>query len=79
MMYVLFQNESFDKCWKNRDRSNDTSEIIKLSEEVCKLLLCAVEVNDKLTVIYVRPGVVRFDAKCASIHHSKTICYMCAQ
>jgi hypothetical protein len=41
---------------------------------ICMLVLC-----DELTVIYVCPGVMRFDVKCASIHHSKPICYVCAQ
>jgi hypothetical protein len=42
-------------------------------------LLCTVKKNDKLTVIYVCPGVMRLDVKCASIHYSKTIRYVCAQ
>jgi hypothetical protein len=75
----IFQNESSNKCWKNRDWSNANMEMIMLPEQVFKLLLCIVKVNDELTVIYVCPGVMRFDAQCASIHHSKTICYVCAQ
>jgi len=53
-----------------------------MSEQVCKLILCTAEVDDdddELTIVYICPGVMRLDGKSASIHHSKTICYMCAQ